>query len=311
MDENLIYRFRSLANGKAKREIDALKNKTLWFSDPESLNDCQEFMVNLNYDCTSTTRNELWKDAILRCSSIKSSEEQVEEMSKTGRLNSIIRNQFVSVIDHYTPLIRTCSFSISNCSEGIKNPINNAMMWGHYTNALEGCALGFDKDILEKHFKSLYANYANAKVDYIRSDSKLPTIESAELSVPGNYENEFFRPLLLKKSDDWEYEQEYRLILAPPLKDKKPDANSVINTLTYTDNALKRIVIGSKLKIDILFELHKILPSQVEFFIAHRSNTHYRIDIKPFDRQQLNKLCSARLFTRSARIGTIRRFLDY
>jgi hypothetical protein len=250
-------------------------------------------MVSISGKIENEEQRSYWKQTILSLSKT-TTEAQMDEWLA----NDIFEQRLLNFNKQYLeneiiPNIRTCSFSRSIDITSTKKPINNAMMWDHYTNALEGFALGFDKDILEAAFQpepSTHPNHASEKVTY-RSESTLETIYAARLTNSEVYNEKLFKPLLLTKSDDWLYEQEYRLIMAPPLKDLKADKDAVTNTFTYPEETLKRIVFGSKLKIETLCEINKVLPRHVDFFIAHKSDTHYRVDIMPYNREQLNDIC--------------------
>jgi hypothetical protein len=85
---------------------------------------------------------------------------------------------------------------IGICSLTSKN--NNILMWSHYADGHKGLCIGFDWQMLRKSTSAILGN-----VNY---QDDLP-----KYKIFGS-NSDFFQTLLLTKSTEWQYEQEYRLM---------------------------------------------------------------------------------------------------
>ncbi|MFQ1992274.1 DUF2971 domain-containing protein [Aeromonas veronii] len=92
----------------------------------------------------------------------------------------------------------------------------NLLMWSHYANNHKGICVGYKSDFLDHHkpreHQLLPTEFTPVKVNYddIRYDKNTENIDSSEAI---KIRKEILKRSLLKKSNDWLYEKEYRSII--------------------------------------------------------------------------------------------------
>ncbi len=135
----------------------------------------------------------------------------------------------LSLIDSYTPQSEQYMEDIFRQSTELNNDGSlrcfcltendmSTLMWAHYGDSYKGCMLGF------QHIDELSTPFASAeKVQY---SDETPIIGSAVdfyLYGPNKKQNKDTRlAIYYTKSEDWEYEKEWRVIYKPKVIDDKP-----------------------------------------------------------------------------------------
>lgn len=102
---------------------------------------------------------------------------------------------------------------------------DNLLMWAHYTDSHKGFCVGFDKFIL---FETIFATLT--PVIY---GKELPTIPLLE---DDPHASSLIR-ILATKSEDWKYEDEYRIILQGGAR----------KTFILPDQGIKEVILGLKM----------------------------------------------------------------
>lgn len=125
--------------------------------------------------------------------------------------------------------------------------LKNKLMWSHYANGLRGFAIEFDTkslyDSMNKHnsfeIQGGYVNYKNLKV-----------LDSYQLLMDyfKNRHNSGIASVVLTKSPEWKYEQEFRLL-------------SDSNKNHYDCSAINSIILGQKMQKEKLSTLLAIIES--------------------------------------------------
>ena len=142
---------------------------------------------------------------------------------------------------------RICCFS-KNC--------DNLLMWSHYANKHTGMCLEFDitKDTMETTkslFQVRYTN-VNQSVNYIR-----------------NAEEYLFR-LLVTKSLDWAYEQEFRAVKTEP---------GIKNEVPFDIAMLKSVIFGCRTTKKDILSIKNILPKGITLKECVLNEYSFKIDI--------------------------------
>lgn len=172
---------------------------------------------------------------------------------------------------------RICCFS-ENCSD--------ILMWSHYADHHCGICLRFKfKKKGEDYFLNLDSeDFQLYRINY---DYDLPPVHNILDDNP-----EWLTPFLLRKYKKWEYEKEYRLILAP--EDFKGEP-----TKKYLKDGLEGIVFGLKTPPDSIkmiyntINLHYLKHGiKVNFYRAQEVQGKYAINIEKIDNmiEYLNSL---------------------
>lgn len=79
---------------------------------------------------------------------------------------------------------------------------NNSTMWGHYTDNHKGICLGFSHNDRGETIGKV--NYSNRKIRLTKDD--VESLDTNEVKL-----SNLFLEFLYQKSDDWKYENEYRI----------------------------------------------------------------------------------------------------
>ncbi|WP_105258403.1 DUF2971 domain-containing protein [Pseudoalteromonas sp. T1lg88] len=127
-----------------------------------------------------------------------------------------------------------------------KPAITSKLMWSHYSNGLRGFMLEFDTEALLKSLEDCNQTAVQyGKVNYSNFE-RLDALKDLSLSptAKGN-----FSRILLRKSPEWVYEQEFRLI-------------SEMDRVYFNPNVIRSIVVGEKIPHPKLKTLLAVIKSQ-------------------------------------------------
>ena len=250
-----LYKFREFN----EFTLMSLVNHSAWFSNPPMLND--------PFDCQLTFDNEI--------PTIKEFEDAVE---KARIILSIQKKQNVVL-----KLVPEC-FDGDDFSEGYKEQISrfgervksqasnigilsltsdnlNTTMWSHYANSHSGICIGYKTSEIKKKYKLEKYLYP---VKYLEADdiSFNPYMKYAECCCanhPDSYKNILYE-MLTTKSDDWGYENEWRIINGKP------------GNYDMGSKVIESICFGLKTSIDAKITVSNILKYQdVKFYQMLRS----------------------------------------
>lgn len=162
-----------------------VKNKELWFQTPNEFND--------PYDC-----NVAWK--------VEYSESDIETFVR----NSAIEGNSEDIIKSEIERIKADPNRIQLSIDSLKNEVQklgiscfsqdgeNPLMWAHYADKHKGVCIAFRAELLH--------NFFNLHIFPVEYTSTYPKVNFMK-----NH-NKAINQILTTKSDNWKYEQEYRLV---------------------------------------------------------------------------------------------------
>lgn len=107
---------------------------------------------------------------------------------------------------------------------------NSHLMWGHYADDHRGFAIIYDSKIV-KAVSDLPSFEASGPVAYASTVSNLRWFQASP--------SEMAHPVVFKKSDDWSYEKEFRLILSG-------DCNSAPHFACVDPTMVLGVILGSR-----------------------------------------------------------------
>lgn len=147
---------------------------------------------------------------------------------------------------------------------------NNILMWSHYSQNHTGFVLGFNTNEFTQHIE---------KVKYPKNRPKYNPA-----TIKSNPETNI-KPILISKSEDWEYEDEFRLIIDISKKDPNSKLKSDKNFihLKFNSNSIKNIFIGHKTSesdIEQITRLRNTSYKHARIFQAYLSKTHFALSFK-------------------------------
>jgi len=209
-----LYRYRKIN----QHTLDSILKNELWFSTPQSFNDPYEFIHAITLNSTDQD----WQAFLLKFlkSRYPGAEddyiEQLPEFENTireVRSNPERMPRFLSATENkMRSTLGVCCFSARN---------DSILMWSHYADKHSGICLEFDTSINPKDFEDriFEVKYCSAYT---------------ELNIRDIDYSELARRMVSSKSDQWEYEQEYRILSFTP------------GAVPYVNSSLTGIVFGCR-----------------------------------------------------------------
>lgn len=148
------------------------------------------------------------------------------------------------------------------------------LMWSHYADSHKGIRIFFDTSKMKLKGTSLF------KIVYIPERLLLDPLE---LKISGEPIHEIFNKVIESKSDIWEYEAEYRLLVFYKMCTR--EVNSEGRSIFFFEidpQAIKGIdlgvAIGEKLKLDIIDAVKRPELRHVLLREASINRKHYALD---------------------------------
>lgn len=164
------------------------------------------------------------------------------------------------------------SLSLARKNIDFPAPLNNMLMWSHYTNGFKGFCIEFDYEKLKKSLdKENNIELASSKVDYA-SDGKLPIVtlkKFMESIIDDSKESsQEILKSFTRKEQSWSYENEVRFISFKGGKlSYDPRCINAIYISDKTPNWLRSSILSSVAikKAGIKIYLVRLHPSEYKF----------------------------------------------
>lgn len=250
LDEvNSIYRFFD----DQDHNIKGLDESYLWFSEISSFNDPFETAIlREDIDVGLLDDNELAKFCQINQGlefgepdsdfSVRPADEPFEHVK------NFIKNKRSEVLlginEYIYKTIRTMQLNKFHClsHDAGNDPIQNRLMWSHYSNGMKGFVIDFDMKLLlnsQRHKNKSFQGFT--EINYMNLDYNNYIRE-----ITNNNEPIDQRYLVFTKHNDWDYENEIRLIGGE-------------SKMYYHDFCIKRIIIGSRMDQESLQKLLAVI----------------------------------------------------
>ena len=149
---------------------------------------------------------------------------------------------------------------------------NNLLMWAHYAKDHTGVCIGYDYncDFFHNKYSCNYSNNVGKirKVEYTKERPKY--YDPSELV---NNTSEWF-----KKSKDWNYEEEYRILL--PIDDAvlKEKPGSTIFLYEIQPKHIKQVILGCRMEDDDKKQIYeKLTGYDIQIIEAKPDPAHYEL----------------------------------
>lgn len=267
--------------------IDVLQDNLICFNNPRHFNDPFEFFSLYNFDGFLIELEKRFENLdiinhftpqqlsfyqslnpsqqLIMLTSIKSFVNKLHE----GNISTITNNAriaFEKLNDEFIKITRALCLT--------EKP-DNILMWAHYSNSHTGFVVEFDQTNEFFHQgKTLKDEYGYIrKVEY---KNTIPEIDPVSDNIAAHY---------LIKSDEWKYEQEWRMFATVQNAAKQIINNdSIYDLYKLPSNAIKRIILGCQANpkfIGLMTEVIKTEPrySHVVITKARRSNSKFAIEV--------------------------------
>ena len=209
-------------------------------------------------------------------------EEVVVELLAHGALKSSLKSKTRKILKGCKELLPAYQSRAMEYVEKygifcLKSSNTNLLMWAHYAQDHKGLCFEFEVDI-----EGVYVDDDFGSVGKVKYSSDYPKLNMLLLHqlVFCNVQNdqkimEFLTNLMLTKSIDWLYEQEYRGVLSPII-------GGGIGLKSFESRKLKSVTFGARAEESFIkktVELIGSYPSEIEVKKAQISNSKFRLII--------------------------------
>ena len=250
-----------------------LKTQKIKITNPNEFND--PFDCNIpnfemaNKSLTDEIKRQLKKD-IPELKNKHSKEVALFEINikqKIDELKILVNQEFTKISNEWEGIIE--NFRVLSLAKSEKN----ILMWSHYASYHTGACIGFkaDSSISKQcqqvdygHGSTILRNFVNHLVRIIitRIDVLSQNVHFADIfsdKAADETLNVFIEYLYLKRKE-WNYEQEFRLVL--PKTSGMIEYNAQMSLIEFNKNDLEEIIPGSKMKQEQVDELSAFIKQK-------------------------------------------------
>lgn len=242
-----VYRMRPVN----KFLFDSLINSQLWFSNPRDFNDPFDCDINMRVIDSTPDQMQAYFETHLR------------PFLSADELAQINPQAFG--VDTFEKYLNAAAKRVIQ-RKGIAcflSDYRNLLMWAHYADAHRGVCLKFDVEEDAKFFSP--SKLVRYHVDYPVYDYLAER-------------NEFVNQMFFTKSNEWEYEEEVRVL------------KSTKGNYQFKSSALKEVILGCRISDEDKSTLIKVLSNHYpdcQIIQARKSENSFSLE---FERQNLDEL---------------------
>lgn len=201
---NILYKYRDWKHPKHKRII---TSNEIYFTSSINFNDPFDSNIDLRYDLATEPQILQYYKKHFKKAFPELEDTKINKMAAYALNKGYYKDPGqLKILKHYLQSKREKEFGICTLSATNKN----ILMWSHYSNKHKGICVGFDTKQLLKYRKEI-----GVEEGIIFELFKVKYSKNYPILVPsGSSADDFIvlEPFKIK-SDKWEYEKEYRLIL--------------------------------------------------------------------------------------------------
>lgn len=206
-----------------------------------------------------------------------------------SRVVTLMKSLLPNVVDHMTPTFGREfqqrfgeRFGVLTLSE----IPTSLLMWAHYGDCHRGFVIEFDDS--STFFSPRAARGAIGRLAKVVYAAQRPAIIAYDPSLPvEEYAERLIRDALLTKGLDWEYEQEWRMVL--PLDDPQGFPHTMserLHLFSLPSMAITAVVLGARAADATVRGIRALLSgcrdfTHVELRQARTSDTKYAVAIEP------------------------------
>lgn len=276
-----LYRYRPF-NDFSK---DILTKNQLWFSFPEDFND--PFDCKVVFNKSDINKSDLrsyikliYKDYRQHPSTIINLNLRRDiQLSEDKFIHKYVskfedENGRVKLFEDIAKLIEFYNRHLKILCLSEKN--DDVLMWSHYSDSHRGICLKFDYEIIKKQFGK-YSKTVNYKQFY-------PSFKEAnKIARRANYKDPYLFALV--KSDHWEYEKEWRIIIGP--KEEGFVENFDNQNYLFPPEMLTGVIFGCEMKhedreaVKYLVQSNPKLVGHIKFHEAKKKPNEFGLNIVP------------------------------
>ncbi len=155
---------------------------------------------------------------------------------------------------------------------------NNILMWSHYADEHSGLCIGYDAN----------SDFFNSKYDceYSQNVGVLKPVEYTkdrpQFILPSDLVNDTCD--WFKKSIDWSYEKEHRILLPMDNAQIIPSEQETLWGYKIDPRNIKQVILGCRMKAVHKEYIRKILEAyDIEIIMAEPDPSHYKLKFQSYD----------------------------
>ena len=266
-----LYRYISLdSSEKWKRFLKLLNDNSLYFSSPKDFNDPYDAKVNFADGSVEEIEQYFLKVHKLQDPSA-TDEELLPKIRERRRIDpkynsDWIRTKAKDILDPELDAVGVVCLSEKK---------DSILMWSHYADAHKGICLEFNKDVIHSNRWFYDKVQYPANNHYPEFKQATDALEDTEKSV---------RLFLLKKSNHWAYENEWRIILDKIDVENNGNDEETKRYFNCPENMLTGIIFGMKTPTVLKQTIAQLAQSKsIQLYQAERNENSYSIDISAFE----------------------------
>lgn len=251
-----IYRYRPMGHSDWDGYVqEILTNGQLYFPSPAQLNDpfdpVRQSLAGIPSDELRSLARRAIEDTTPHLSDAekKAAEEEI--------LKPAYRTRFDDLVNDLLDRAGISCFSERN---------DEILMWSHYTNGHQGICLEFDKEILDREWRTFYG---------VRSVTYRDTLPAFDPKLP---DKERTARLVLTKHSGWSYEREWRAV-------RILEKGSGFGIIRFSPDSLTGIVFGCRTTASHRDQIRAWIAAgpckSVKFSEARMRALSFALDIAP------------------------------
>jgi hypothetical protein len=251
-----VYKYRSWSDENGKRILTEFE---LYLASPKDFNDPFDCRIPLNYKCLSDSEIEDYANYI----AIKHSTDTIDH----NKILHCLKND----IDAFQEMHELTEFEAYNNHYGVlsmSTEWNNILMWSHYGDKHQGICVGFkEKGLFET------GNFGTSGAVKYPINREYPIIHPLK-----GKEIERHLEVVLSKSVDWLYENEYRLtkIFLPPNVPSKEERR-----VKFDPNLISEVTLGLNIDSTSREQIINICnQNNISVYEAYKVEAKFQIDRK-------------------------------
>ncbi|MBI2601916.1 MAG: DUF2971 domain-containing protein [Deltaproteobacteria bacterium] len=273
-EPQILYKY---CSDKSDFHLDALQNNYWYFSHRDDFNDPGDFQMRWNSSNPQFLAR-FHTNLLMRSFSdifTRLSGRVLSDHLQLALDERIVTMRWIDVF------LRAIDPKISNPFRVIQNHLervgilclsernNSAIMWSHYSNKHKGFCVAYDYGKIREHFgENDSILIADGRVIYSQNLPDPFLIEETGTRTTRRT-NDRITSQILTKSLPWAYEEEYRVLKVPRLKDdgkfvEDKERNAQIK-VTLPDHSIKTVIFGHRATDSFKNRVRQIAPQGVRF----------------------------------------------
>lgn len=245
----ILYKFRSFSDPYHRCVI---TDQEVWFAPPGKFNDPFDFNIPVRADKASEKTKRIYLEEIRRAKPDMSKAEVAELKRQASASYEVTPEERHEVWRYAREEVFGPRAGVLSLTPHWRKS-RAGLMWSHYADSHKGFAVGFDNEVLIAWMKDVSGappdavTHAELEGIQIRGD-KVEYVEEMPLLVPGEMsEREMIWRLSFTKGEQWDYEDEHRIMMRKFDADHKPlELTNEDRKQKLPEDAIAEVIIGCR-----------------------------------------------------------------